>query len=279
MVAGLIFWKFTHINISMLFVLLIDIIVQFTVGILDLLAIVQNKTSASLSPMPSATSINSSIEEFPKNFRVWAWRLTSSVVFLTLGIQVVIFYIAHQFSENIGSYLLATFYTGVAFAAIFCRYFKIQLNWNSYPNKLGFAKIQLTLANKSYHLSFLTLGILAMLSVSTIIFSTFEWNWANESTITNSKFLCLISFVFLSAFVFEILSLAILDRLGIEERLFNFSNMVIRTYGLMGVGAAVCLWMFGITNSSTPELIFTIIFCTLCCMAAVLKRKPTLLHQ
>lgn len=192
---------------------------------------------------------------------------------------MVIFYIAHQFSENIGSYLLATFYAGVAFAAIFCRYFKIQLAWNINSNKLGFAKIQLALTNKSYHFSFLKLGILAMLSVATVIFATFEWNWGNEAIIANSKLLCLIFFVFLAAFIFEVLSLAILDRLGAEERLYNYSNMVIRTYGLMGVGAAACLWVFGVTNSSTSGLIFTIISCTLLCMLAVLKRKTTTLSQ
>ncbi len=53
----------------------------------------------------------------------------------------------------------------------------------------------------------------------------------------------LLACVGLSALFYEILALALLERIGEEDAVAGVR--VVRTYGLMGVGAAVSLWVFG----------------------------------
>jgi len=79
--------------------------------------------------------------------------------------------------------------------------------------------------------------------------------------------------VFGSAFFYEILALALIDRIGLEDRYASSSGMVIRTYGMMGIGAAISLWLFGITETTLYGLLGTLACCILLTAIATSKRN------
>ena len=131
MVLGLTIWKLLGIHLELGMALIIDAFFQFLAGILDFKGMIlerhpveQSKQNApSIAPLQS-TQCQSA----------WCWKLTGAVVFTTMGIQVVIFNTTHYVTEELSSYILATFYLGVAIAAFVCNKYKIYITWNSKNN-------------------------------------------------------------------------------------------------------------------------------------------------
>lgn len=69
------------------------------------------------------------------------------------------------------------------------------------------------------------------------------------------------SLVFLASFIYELISLSILDRIGYEEKILNKNGMIMKTYALMGLGATISLGVLGLFDNYILMNLSTIMFC------------------
>jgi hypothetical protein len=266
MIIGLIIWKMIDIDINITMALLIDTALQLSAGALDIYA---SYASEIKTEEKKNVPQNTSAHIIHPEGKWWGLRLSSGVIFLTIGTQVIIFSLTHHVSEYFASYILASFYFGASIAAFICKKFNLQLEWKyTTNNTTGYANIfsEKQIARKT--IGFLPLGIFSSFCVAMTILSINYWIEVN-----NGEYLILL-FTFFSAFFYEILALAILDRIGLEEqKTFSKNKMILRTYGMMGISAAISLWIFSFTNSSLYGLLFTLGACLVLSMLAVWKRN------
>lgn len=279
MIFGLVIWQFLGFNISFSNALILDIFMQFSAGFLDLWA--SRIKVASLDKVISISEkIHPNIESF-KNEKKWSWRLSSAVIFLTIGIQVTIFSLSNQISKEFGTYILAFFYLGVSIAALFCKFYKIQIDWNPISTKKqGYAVLYSIANHRKPKISFLFSIIITAFIVSLAICSTFNWPWVfyfKGGDLTFNKFainpFLIFFFVTFSAFCYEVLALAILDRIGFEERILNQNGTLMRTYGFMGLAAAIAFWLLDMTKNSKLGLILIFSSCLLFSCLIIWKRN------
>jgi hypothetical protein len=186
---------------------------------------------------------------------------------VTIEIQIVIFNSSHYVSEAYSSYILGIFYLGVAAAAFMCDRYKIFIAWDD-RSKLAY------IHTKNATIRF-NLQKLLLLSVSAVIGTVYCISW-NEPISANDyilKHLLVYFFVFLAAFFYEVISLALLDRLGYEEKNMGRSGMIMRTYGLMGVGSAISLWVLSFIDHYFASSIITLLICVAFTTIFISKRK------
>ncbi|MDP1603659.1 MAG: hypothetical protein Q8M03_10390 [Legionella sp.] len=268
MVLGLIIWKLLGINVGLGTALVMDACFQFIAGILDYCGNAMPENG--VAHEKQQIQINSELELIQCNPQ-WCWRLAGAVIFTTIGIQVVIFNSSHYVSETFSAHIIGTFYFGVAAAAFICNKYKIYITWKDNNN---IASIQGYYTKMKIGLLSLTLA-----SLMAVIMAIYLINLNNPSVFINDTYnkvlICL--FVFVAAFSYEIISLTILDRLGYEEKRIGRSGMIMQTYGLMGLGAAVSLWMLGLMENHYTSSIITILTLSLT-MIIILKRKRDVLH-
>jgi len=241
MIFGLIIWKFLNINFGIATALLIDAALQFSAGCLDLNA---RKTSHNFQH----NNVNTAqIYHEQKYESIWKWKLIIAVVLLTIGSQVVIFSLTDE-SNSFSAYILASFYFGASIAAFFCKKFKVQLTWNPVTNqKIGYATIKVDINGIKKEISAIVLGIISICFVMMSVILT--------------KNTLLLIFVFLAAFFYEIFALGILDRIGIEEKMFQHQGIVIRAYGMMSICAALSLCLLSFANNSLYSLLLATGIC------------------
>lgn len=264
MVLGLIIWKFININIGLSAALIIDAIFQFLAGTLDLKSFKVN--NGFLDKSENKTQNDDNNNETTLYSSKWCWKLSFSVVFITVGVQVIIFNMAHNVTGEFGSYILATFYFGVAVAAFICNKFKICISWG---NKNNLATIT-TNKKESNQFNFLFFIFILTVSVSAVLYKI-NLNILINNVFFNNLFIC--TFVFISAFIYEIISLSLLDRIGYEEKKLGKSDVVMKTYGLMGLSAATGFWILGLMNDLFISSITTMVFCLFFSSIAILKRN------
>ena len=227
-----IFWDILNITVLLGTALLIDAAFQFCAGLIDFYSFssiekIINDTSQSVKKETLLNPLSSH----------WCSKLSKSVVLLTLGVQVVIFNAAHYLSHTISTYLLATFYFGVAVSAFFSSRYKLYISWNnSYSAMIGNNKNNLKMP-VSY-----ILGII-FISIFGTCYEIFTNMYVHENTLT-VMLVCMLTFI--AAFSFETLSLSFLDKVSYEERALSSSGLVMQTYGLMGLVAAIGFWMLSI---------------------------------
>lgn len=250
MIGGLIAWTFLGIEIAITSALIIDACLQFSAGIIDFFA--GNSTAPSLQTLPSNVNISSKSS--------LSWYLVSSIIFLTIGIQVVIFSLAHHVSSHFTPLILAFYYLGALISALFCKKFQILLEWNR-TSKISFARVFSGIKTNSRGTSFIIHGILSSLSVAIAILGVIYWRWGFEISTFKIGEILLLLLVFIAAFFYEILALAILDRIGLEDRRSNNGGMLMQAYGLMGIGAAISLWMLSLSKNSAICLLLTLFLC------------------
>lgn len=271
-ILGLIVWQLLRIDIIMPLALLLDAILQCLAGIMDLIVkrmVPENKKSTLNSQSSLSTSKTDS------NQIKSCWRLAWSVVFLSIGVQVVTFNFAHSVAEWFSPYIIATFYFGVALAAFCYKKYKIRFEWNSTFNQDNNAVI--CIGDNKLTMSFQFNIILNSLAVFLTIVGSYYWNWGmihnSFSVDLDLGEIILLILIVISAFIYEILALALLDRIGIEEQSLKQQNMIIKTYGLMGLMGAISLWILGISNISILGLLFPMFLCLICSVLLVFKRK------
>lgn len=267
MVLGLIIWKLLGINIGLGAALIIDALFQFIAGILDLRSFSMEKGSLDVSK-PGVKSVFAA--ESMQYSAAWCWKLAKAVIFITIGIQVVVFNTTHYVAYAFGSYILATFYFGVAVAAFTCSKYKIYLSWNN-ANQL--ANIMADNTRKKITFNFLFLVLLSATAVVGVIYSVYFNQSMIDNMFFNGVFICVN--VFIAAFIYEVLSLALLDRIGYEEKQCHGSGMIMRTYGLMGVGATIGCWILSLAHDNVLSSLITLVVCIACATILVLKRSYT----
>ena len=263
MILGLVIWKLLQINIDLSAALIIDASFQFIAGILDF------KGNAIVVPeISNQSDVSANSEKIPLfNLNpTWLWKLSLSVVLLTIGVQVVIFNLSHHVAESFGVYILAIFYFGVASAAYVANKLKMLLFWCNNVAYIEYNKI------KKINLLFAA-GVSAIF----VILSAFI---ANSNIFNNehyrSFFIC--AFIFFASFIYETMSLAILDRIGYEENNMHSSGMIMKTYGLMGLGAAIGLWCLGTITNNLDGSIIMVCGCFSIAVGLIRKRKSTNLN-
>lgn len=265
MILGLVIWKFIGLEINLGVALIIDAIFQLIAGILDIKGnalSISNSSKEGQQNTPSTTDIlatNCSTE--------WCWKLALTVVLMTVGVQIIIFNLSHYADESFGSYILATFYLGVAVAAFIANKLKLFISWD---NKRSIATI---VFNKTITFNCFTLISISAIAVFGAIIAV---NFISSSAITLVKtyeYIFVFASVFLAAFTYEIISLALLDRIGYEEKALRKDGMIMKTYGLMGLGAAISLWILGLTENLFQSSIITLLSCLAFSTILILRRK------
>ncbi len=269
MVLGLVIWKFLGVNIALGTALIIDACFQFIAGILDFRS--NALPDASCEESRQEIQIFSEIQSVQYNSK-WCWKLAGAVVLITIGVQVVIFSASHYVADVFSSYIIAAFYFGVAVAAFVCNKYKIYIAWDP-SNNLAYIY-----ANNTRNKIKCGLSLLVLISAMAVIIAvyTIHLNQLNLMTYDNSSNLFVCFFVFLAAFVYEVITLAILDRLGYEEKKIQRSGMIMRTYGLMGLGAAISLWILGFMDNHYTSSIITVGICLAFSTGFILKRNVTI---
>lgn len=242
MILGLIIWKLSGFNITLISALFMDALLQFAAGFLDLYA---NKKIKDYYPIEVKNFLNNNM---PYNPKIFNWKLPCVVILITISTQAIIFSLTHYVSSSLGTYILATFYFGAAISSFICKKFNVFLEKNS---------IIFTIKNKrSIKIDFLSIGFLVTIFITIAIFDVNFWLLKNSGEIT------LLFSIFCSAFLYEILALAILDKIGLEDRFSNQKRRIVRTYAFMGISAALSLWIIGLTHSSLFGLLIILGICT-----------------
>ena len=266
MVLGLIVWKLFGITIGLSSALILDVCFQLFAGFLDLRSFALKNVSSVMQKLDTALSYDNQSDTYSLR---WCWKMASAVVFFTIGIQVIIFNAAHHVADSYSPYILATFYLGVAIAAFLCGQYKSHISWEQHNHQ---AIIMIGDGHRKTTLRVLPLTLISSISVMVVV----GYIHSNHLILNNQLFtyfvLCV--FIFIAAFFYEILSIALLDRLGFEEKKLNHSGMIMRTYGLMGVGAAVSLWMLSSMPNQLVGSLVMLITSLIFALFAVLNRKP-----
>jgi len=270
MVLGLIIWKLLGINIGLSTALIIDAIFQFLAGILDFRNAAFEKISSDISGQEIQ---NMSKPPSTHDGSEWCWTLAGAVIFMTIGIQVVIFNTAHYVSDIYGSYILATFYFGVATAAFMCSKYKVSISWDNENNTAAI----IANAQKPIKFNFLLLIFISAFAVIVVISQLFLNTLAPNSMFFNGLFVC--TFVFIAAFIYEAISISLLDRIGYEDSKSGGSGMIMRTYGLMGLGAAIAFWTLGLMENHLASSLITLGVCLSFVTITVFKRNGINVYQ
>lgn len=278
-ILGLILWLLLGIDIGMSSALLLDAFLQIFAGLLDFSAnnikttFLENENSNKQTVMEH----NQQNEIISNNYdKIWGWRLAISVMLLTVGVQVIIFSLAHQVSNDFSPYMLAIFYLGAAFSSIFCKKFNVRLEWNLLlSTNRGYAAILFGKTEHNKGISFLLLNILAALSVAATVIITMYLDVTQIKTLNIAGF-WLLSFIFISTFFYGIIELAILDRIGLEEKNSSNRGMVLRTYGIMSIAAAISLWLLEMVHGAIFYLLATLIICFMLTFFSIWKRSSSI---
>lgn len=262
-ILGLIIWKFFNITLSIVVALIIDSLLQLSAGLLDLLT---NQLLTFSKKNQATDSILTQTQNIDKSdFR--GWRLSISIIFLTIGIQVIIFELAHHIQSSFGSFILATFYFGVAISALIYKQFSMHLKWFVNNQYWQYPVIMIKLNNQKIKIQIVIVTVISAFFISLATIGIYDNLFGY---IIQWLLLILIG---VSAFFYELVALAILDRIGLEQRYSETKNRIIYTYGLMGVGAAVTLWMLGIVGSHLSELFIVLIICIVASILSLFRRK------
>lgn len=275
MILGLIIWKFLDINIDMISALVLDAALQFCAGMLDLISntlFLPAKIKPLEKKIPAKIDASISLINMKK---MWIWRLARAVMLLTIGIQVVIFSLAHQALEWFSSYIIAFYYLGASIAALVCRKLKMRIEWNfTKSNKIAYAFISSNTKKNKIRISLLMLSIIPFATVIVTILTALHWSHTNSDSTFNGITISLLFFIALSAFFYEVMALSLLDRIALEEKEFNKHDMIIQTYGLMAIAAAFSLWFLSaIKNSFYELLLITLISCLSITILSIRKRS------
>ena len=251
MVVGLVVWKILGLDFGMVVTLVLDASLQLAAGIIDL---------------SDSKDWETKVDNESAGPEVW--RLIGAVVFLTIGIQVVTFSLSHEVTRGFGPYVLGVFYFGVAAAAYICHKFTVQFDSGlDTKSGEGRASIQFHYRCSSCGISFFLIASLGAASLAFAILGFEQWklgtvvlNQRQNLTLDMlgwGEWLLLVC-VGIAALFYETLALALLDRIGKQAQ---GREMIYRTFGLMGIAAAVSLWILGFAGRTGNSWAFMLGIC------------------
>ncbi|HEX2548648.1 MAG TPA: hypothetical protein VHM20_02380 [Gammaproteobacteria bacterium] len=107
---------------------------------------------------------------------------------------------------------------------------------------MGFATILFSQSGRDRKINFLLLNILSAIGVFSGIIITYKssFHGISQLLIGIKEFLILL-FIFIGTFFYGIIEMAILDRIGLEEKNSSKKGMILHAYGLMSIAAVLGL--------------------------------------
>lgn len=264
MILGLVIWKLIGLEMNLGIALIIDAIFQLIAGILDIKG---NALSISSSSKENPTLLSTTEILATQDSTKWCWKFALTVVLMTVGVQIIIFNLAHYTDEGFGSYILATFYLGVAVAAFIANKLKLFISWD---NKKSIATV---VFNQKITVNLLILISISAVAVLGAIISVHSISSAAIASVKTYTYIFVFTSIFLAALTYEMISLALLDRIGYEEKAVQSDGMIMKTYGLMGLSAAISLWILGLTENIFQSSIITLLSCLAFSTILILRRK------
>jgi hypothetical protein len=251
--------------------LLIDAMLQPVAGLIDLANADGRKapqsTIADLREGQDAQRAQADAESKPATPLTfdygWYWRLTAAVVCLTIGFQAVTLSIDHE-KDGLSQYVLACFYGGVALAALFCRAFQIRFDWDAVDGRLaGNARISSdkTGLKLRANVGLITLAA-AVIMVAALSGSALGLNAARFE----------LPLIAAAAFIYQILVLSLLDRIGRAEKLARFKEGIKLTYLILGVGTVLSVLVLGLSPNQQAAGVVVTVACSLISFYAVRRR-------
>ena len=93
-----------------------------------------------------------------------------------------------------------------------------------------------------------------------------------KNILTGQNFLFILTPVFLIAFLYELISLSLLDRIGYEENQSDTQSIIMKTYGMMGVCSAIVFWLLISFKSNYYFATSLLLSCSFAALIATYKR-------
>ncbi len=263
-VSGLVLWQILDIPLSLSAALLLDALLQFLAGSIDLFGSVEDnrvaQTERGDDSLQSGTENNSGV-----------MRVVTALTSLTVATQAVLFGLAHDVSPHIGTYMLAVFYTGVAVAAYLFKVLSIKLYWSKLSDSIF-------IQCNSIHVK-LTLCLFSLTTfVCGSILLVKQFNVYLQYQALTVAALALLFLAFIAAFIYEIIALSIIDRVNIDYPHDRYT-IIIKSYGFMGVGSAVALWFLSVINNSYLSLCCVLLLCVITGARAMMYQVNSVVHD
>lgn len=275
-IIGLVIWSVLGFNIGMSTALIIDIIFQIGASILDFSAHHRIKLAHLKQNVGSESTLKTNNEQEGNVDKPWCRRLAFSSVAIIIGTQCIIFDLTNYFSENFTSCILGAFYMGSALSAILCKRMIFRLLWSTEKKYFGKARLYFMNANHEKNIDFSWLCILfSLFSLSAIILTN---SWIQQEhlialSIWSIQSLLILLCCFSSSFFSGLVLFVILDRIGVEEKPALHKKMIMHTYGLMAIGAAISFWIMSFFTNMLFGLGSVSILCFIFIFISLRERK------
>jgi hypothetical protein len=194
----------------------------------------------------------------------WYWRLTAAVVCLTIGFQAVAFSLNHQDEGLSSTYVFACFYSGVALAALFCKAFQIEFDWGAPNGKVtGNATI---CSERMGRLPKASFGMITLLAAASMVMAVLASGLGLEGGRLELPFL------FAAAFIYQILVLSLLGRIGKETEFARHNEGIKLTYLILGVGTVMSVLLLSLSKHNHPACVIVTVVCSLVSLYSVSRR-------
>jgi hypothetical protein len=232
-----------RISHFILTVLIMDGLLQWLAGGLDLVAQRGSLRAAdsSLTQAPAPLPYNLS----------WYTRAVVAVVALTIGTQAMTFsfkgiiqYVLPAALKPKSSFVLVSFYTGVACASVIYSLKKIQLEWPYATEKYArFATVFFGEGVGRQRIAFHWLSAIGAAFLALVLLGS-QLSIQAGQFLSSFKLIVFLIFIAIASVIYEILALALFDHIGEEMKRLNRGGMVALAYGFMGLGMLITIFMF-----------------------------------
>ena len=249
-------WELLSASLST--ALLVDALLQTAAGIVDLVVIRNNPSSAhGPGTLKEKTDLLTAVgNDNALSFDYLRYRkLTLAVVCLTIGFQAVWFGLAEWVPP--GGYILPCFYFGVGLSALVCKGFKIKFDWDSIQDRSGQAILTSEFKGIKFKPPFGLLTCVAALTMTIALLGLSQWQWSTAVLILT----------IVSAFTYQILVLSLLDRIGREEKSANLSEKIKQTYLIAAVATIFTIGLLCQTKSYSGYWLLTMACCLISFLA------------
>lgn len=255
---GLFGW--TYLNYSLSSALLIDALIQTAAGVIDLLVIGkpspdvqqhgpieldEGKSLATKAAGDTAPGVGFDYTRY--------WKLTLAVVCLTVGFQAVWFSVARGGPMEVKSYIMPCFYLGVGLSALVCKGFKVKFDWSTLKDGSGNAILTSEFKQITLKPSFGFISAVAAFTMTIALLGLEWWHWSTPVLILTT----------LTAFIYQILVLSLLDRIGREEKTANLTEMIKQTYLIAAVATIISI---GVLSCLMKSYLGCGILTVVCCL-------------
>ena len=269
-VLGLVSWtKLTSWlpNIEFETVLYFDAGFQILAGLLDLSSSRRSLVLASHEP----STPSKSRAKLPLNWGLYT-KITIAVVALTIGTQIVAFEFRLALGESLGIFIMGSFYFGAALSALMYSTIKTNLEFTraaSYVSSFGVIVVRhrdkkmriplllasgltgllllLAVAGNAYRLIWVCPG-----HMTCLVKGCTDINLMYCPVVSNLAKVMFVLLITVAAFLYEWITLVILDLIGAEAKEKNRERLVALTFGLMGIGAAMSIFFLSLFKFYIP---------------------------